>query len=47
MRIRFVATAVAAVLLTACVSEGTYQAQVQDTQYETALATQAKPCAAN
>lgn len=40
MRIRFVATAVAAALLAACVSEGTYQTQVQDTQYETALAAQ-------
>jgi len=40
MRIGFVATAVAAALLAGCVSEGTYQSQVQATQYETALAAQ-------
>jgi len=40
MRIGFIASAVAAALLAGCVSEGTYQSQVQATQYESALAAQ-------
>lgn len=40
MRTGFVVAAITTTVLAGCVSEGTYQSQVQATQYETALAAQ-------